>query len=151
MPKASTPSDVVILFYAGHGASDYKRFYLLPVNGSLNDLPGTSVSDETITNFCRKTRGKIMVFLDACRSGKVKLFFAPKIKAREQITRPKPVNAEPDSFQFSERLATQVKKIIIQTQEIEKLRLEKERILKEHYLPMQRKLEKERIDTLVAH
>ncbi|MCX6772416.1 MAG: hypothetical protein NTV88_01445 [Candidatus Micrarchaeota archaeon] len=68
---------------------------------------------------------------------------APKAQAndREPIKRPQMVRIEPESFQFSERLSTQVKKIIEQTQEIEILRLEKERILKEHYMPMQRKLD----------
>ena len=65
----------------------------------------------------------------------------PKSQKAEFIKKPKPVHIAPESLQFSDRLATQVKKIIEQTQEIEKLRLEKERILKEHYLPMQRKLD----------
>ena len=66
---------------------------------------------------------------------------AQKKERKEPIKRPQPVRIEPQSFQFSDRLAAQVRKIIEQTQEIDKLRLEKERILKEHYLPMQRKLD----------
>jgi len=75
-------------------------------------------------------------------SAKIPLLAEAQKKARkEPIKRPQPVRIEPQSFQFSDRLAAQVHKIIEQTQEIDKLRLEKERILKEHYLPMQRKLD----------
>lgn len=70
-----------------------------------------------------------------------------KKQEREQIRRPQHVHMAPQSLEFSERLSQQVKRIIDQTQEMEKLRLEKERILKEHYLPMQRKLDIE-IETI---
>ncbi len=78
----------------------------------------------------------------------IKLVYDRK-KARKikKIKKPEPVKPTGVSLQFSERMARQVKKITNQTQEIEKLRMEKEKLLKEHYLPMQRKLECE-IETI---
>ncbi len=71
-----------------------------------------------------------------------------KAKAKiEKIKKPEPVQITNISLQFSEKLAKQVRKIVSQSQEIEKLRMEKERLLTEHYMPMQRKLECE-IETI---
>lgn len=73
--------------------------------------------------------------------------FSKKKSKHEKIKRPQPVQVTGVSLQFSDRLARQVKKIISQTQEIESLRMEKEKLLTEHYNPMQRKLESE-IETI---
>ncbi|MEM2138414.1 MAG: hypothetical protein QW568_04970 [Candidatus Anstonellaceae archaeon] len=64
-----------------------------------------------------------------------------------KIKRPEPVQVASVSLQFSDKLARQIKRIIRQTQEIERLRMEKEKLLTEHYLPMQRRLESE-IETI---
>ncbi|MCX8197052.1 MAG: hypothetical protein N3G80_01915 [Candidatus Micrarchaeota archaeon] len=77
---------------------------------------------------------------------------APSIKPifkqkKKKIEKPKPVPVRSVSIQFSERLARQVQKIIKQNQQIEKLRQEKERLLVEYYLPLQRKFESE-IETI---
>jgi hypothetical protein len=64
-----------------------------------------------------------------------------------KIKRPEPVQVTNVSLQFSDKLARQIKRIIGQTQEIESLRMEKEKLLTEHYLPMQRRLESE-IETI---
>ncbi|MFA4982824.1 MAG: hypothetical protein WC588_01275 [Candidatus Micrarchaeia archaeon] len=74
----------------------------------------------------------------------------PRSKAKakiEKIRKPEPVQITNVSLQFSEKLAKQVRRIVSQSQEIEKLRMEKERLLTEHYMPMQRKLECE-IETI---
>jgi len=64
-----------------------------------------------------------------------------------KVKRPEPVQVTNVSLQFSDKLARQIKRIIGQTQEIEQLRMEKEKLLTEHYLPMQRRLESE-IETI---
>ncbi len=66
---------------------------------------------------------------------------------KERIPKPLPVHISGVSAQYSERLSRQIKKILGQMQEIDKLRMEKERLLSEHYTPMQRRLESE-IDTI---
>jgi len=70
-----------------------------------------------------------------------------KMAAISKIKKPEPLQPTAVSLQFSEKLARHVKKIVNQTQEIEKLKMEKEKLLSEHYLPMQRKLEVE-IETI---
>ncbi|MCX8175287.1 MAG: hypothetical protein N3E51_03720 [Candidatus Micrarchaeota archaeon] len=64
-----------------------------------------------------------------------------------KIKKPQPVEVAGVATQFSERLHRQVQRIVAQMQSIDKLRLEKERLLTEHYLPMQRRLESE-IETI---
>ncbi|MFA6489410.1 MAG: hypothetical protein WCT52_01905 [Candidatus Micrarchaeia archaeon] len=72
----------------------------------------------------------------------------PKRKVRiRKITRMEPVQPTSVSLQFSEKMARHVRKIMGQTQEIEKLKMEKEKLLAEHYMPMQRRLEVE-IETI---
>ncbi|VVB99953.1 Uncharacterised protein [uncultured archaeon] len=66
---------------------------------------------------------------------------------KERIKKPEPIHVAGVSLQFSERLARQVNKILAQNTEIDKLRQEKEKLLSEHYMPMQRKLESE-IETI---
>lgn len=76
------------------------------------------------------------------------LFSGEKQRAKSQkIKKPQQVQVTGASLQFSEKLARQVKKIIGQAQELEKLRMEKEKLLGEHYMPMQRRLESE-IETI---
>ena len=70
----------------------------------------------------------------------------PQPKGRQgasKIKKPKAMEVTGVSLQFSEKLSRQVKKIIGQAQELEKLRMEKEKILTDHYMPMQRRLESE--------
>jgi|GEM_PF-909252 len=85
---------------------------------------------------------------------KVKGKLVPLIKpiARQQgkiarIKKPEPLKVTNVSLQFSEKLARHIRKIVSQAQEIDRLRMEKEKLLTEHYLPMERKLECE-IETI---
>ncbi len=72
----------------------------------------------------------------------------PKRKIRiQKITRMEPVQPTSVSLQFSEKMARHIRKIVAQSQEIEKLKMDKEKLLNEHYLPMQRRLEVE-IETI---
>jgi len=72
----------------------------------------------------------------------------PAGKARpDRIKKPSPVQVTGVSLQFSEKLSRQIKRILQQSQAIEAVRKEKEQLLTEHYLPMQRKLESE-IETI---
>ena len=78
----------------------------------------------------------------------IKLLYSQKKKQKiAKIKKPGPVQVTGVSLQFSERLARQMKRINSQLQEIEKLRMEKEQLLAEHYMPMQHKLEVE-IETI---
>ncbi len=66
--------DVGVVFYSGHGVQDDRGgFYLLPVDGSLDDLPGTCVSDALIKQYCENTVGRLVFMVDACHSGGIDL------------------------------------------------------------------------------
>ena len=78
----------------------------------------------------------------------IKPLLSQKRRAKfSKIKRPEPMQPTGVSLQFSEKLSRQVKKIMSQTQEVEKLRMEKEKLLSEHYTPMQKRLEVE-IETI---
>jgi hypothetical protein len=66
--------DVGVIFYSGHGVQDEDgRFFLFPVDGSLDDLPGTCVAEEVIKQYCETTVGKLVFMVDACHSGGIDL------------------------------------------------------------------------------
>jgi len=66
-----------------------------------------------------------------------------KPKKIEKIKKPEPVRVTGVSLQFSERLARQMRRIERQAREIDAVRQEKEKLLSEHYLPLQNRLESE--------
>jgi len=61
----------------------------------------------------------------------------------EKIKMPAPVEITGVTLQFSERIERQMKRIERQAREIDSLRHEKEKLLAEHYLPLQNRLESE--------
>lgn len=64
------PSDVGVVFYSGHGVQDDAGgFYLFPVDGKRENIPGTCVSDELVKRFCEETLGRKVLMVDACHSG----------------------------------------------------------------------------------
>ncbi|HUT89268.1 MAG TPA: caspase family protein [Thermoguttaceae bacterium] len=66
--------DVGLVFYSGHGVQDDQgRFYLFPVDGSLDDMPGTCVPDAIVKQYCESTVGKLVFMVDACHSGGIDL------------------------------------------------------------------------------
>ncbi|MFA6907786.1 MAG: hypothetical protein WC263_03075 [Candidatus Micrarchaeia archaeon] len=61
----------------------------------------------------------------------------------EKMKRPAPVEISGVTLQFSERIERQMKRIERQAREIDALRQEKEKLLSDHYLPLQNRLESE--------
>lgn len=64
-----------------------------------------------------------------------------------KVKKPEPVQVTEVSLKFSERMQRQLHKIEAAAREVEALRAEKEQLLNEQYLPMQRRLESE-IETI---
>ena len=80
------PSDVGVVFYSGHGVQDDAGgFYLFPVDGNRDDIPGTCVSDEFVKRFCEGTLGKKVFMVDACHSGGIDL--TPTRRSVEDLAR----------------------------------------------------------------
>ena len=63
--------DLAIVFFAGHGVPHEGRFYLLPVDGDLDDLPNTAISKSDLEEFYVATSGgaRRILVIDACYSG----------------------------------------------------------------------------------
>jgi WD40 repeat protein len=70
-----TPSDVAILFYAGHGALEGGEFYLLPQDVDVKDLPTTGLSRTELKEQMQGVPGRVLVLLDACHSAAIGVLF----------------------------------------------------------------------------
>jgi len=69
-------NDLVGLFYSGHGHRLDDRFYVVTHDANLENLRQQGVSEESIKGFCRDVAAngsKMMIMIDACRSGAMKL------------------------------------------------------------------------------
>lgn len=79
LPRISGPQDTVLIFYAGHGASeddpsspdgDALSKYLLPVDAQAGNLFATAWSMEEVRAVFARVRAKRLLFIaDACYSG----------------------------------------------------------------------------------
>ncbi|WP_316189906.1 DEAD/DEAH box helicase [Bradyrhizobium sp. SZCCHNS1054] len=64
---AAGPDDVVLISFAGHGTSDHR---LVVADTSASDIPGTTISMESIAERFRRTRARaVVMLLDCCFSG----------------------------------------------------------------------------------
>jgi uncharacterized caspase-like protein len=73
--KDIQPEDAIVLYYAGHGTAVGERFYLLPHDfsaGSEEQLRASSISDVELNEVLERVNaGKVLMVIDACRSGQV--------------------------------------------------------------------------------
>jgi uncharacterized caspase-like protein len=66
----ATPSDTVVLYFAGHGFADNSDTYLATVDTRLDALPETAIGFSTLQSYWERTQAASRVFLvDACHSG----------------------------------------------------------------------------------
>jgi uncharacterized caspase-like protein len=61
--------DVAIIFFSGHGYSDIKTYYMLPVNANISEMRATCLNFAEIKQTQASIEGKVIVFIDACHSG----------------------------------------------------------------------------------
>jgi WD40 repeat protein len=70
--RQMTQNDVAVISFAGHGAKDSDgTFYLLPIDGDLDDLLTTGVPGDQIKRTLAGIPGRFILLLDACHSGAV--------------------------------------------------------------------------------
>ncbi|MCB1432958.1 MAG: caspase family protein [Alphaproteobacteria bacterium] len=70
--KKATADDMVIVFLAGHGVTDASLdYYYLSADAEMEEvmLPATAVSGDVIRKSLAKVPGKVVLFMDTCRSG----------------------------------------------------------------------------------
>lgn len=66
------PSDIGMLFMAGHGLNEPGgQYYFLPYDGQHTRLPATSVAESVIRDTLGKMRGRALFFVDTCFAGNV--------------------------------------------------------------------------------
>ncbi|MEL6359324.1 MAG: caspase family protein, partial [Bacteroidota bacterium] len=85
LEQQSTEQDVAMIFFAGHGVTDNRnRFFLLPVGAELDRLRSTCISQNDIIDIASNLPSKVIVFLDACHSGRA--MSAPGRRGNTDIT-----------------------------------------------------------------
>ncbi|HET9204893.1 MAG TPA: caspase family protein, partial [Burkholderiaceae bacterium] len=68
--QSAGPTDVAMLFMAGHGLNDaLGQYYFLPADGQHERLAATALPQGTIVSTLSKVRGKTLLFLDTCFAG----------------------------------------------------------------------------------
>lgn len=72
LPQMTSPGDVVFIFWSGHGGQtkDQKQEFLIPYDGSSDNVDGSMLYDEAFGRWIQELDGrKVLVILDACHSG----------------------------------------------------------------------------------
>ncbi len=69
--KKAEPSDLFVLFFAGHGVKEADQFYLLTHDAKLNDLKGSSISGEALVKALGDFKCQVVLMMDACYSGAI--------------------------------------------------------------------------------
>jgi hypothetical protein len=61
-------NDLVVVFFAGHGAKEKDQFYLLPHDASLNKLAETALSGTQLRDELKLMPCPVLLLLDACHA-----------------------------------------------------------------------------------
>ena len=70
LKQGVTPTDVAMLFMAGHGINDSAgQYFFLPADGQHERLASTALPQGAIVSTLSKIRGKTLLFLDTCFAG----------------------------------------------------------------------------------
>jgi WD40 repeat protein len=67
----ATPRDVGIVFVAAHGYNQQGDYYVLPYDGSPNQLTKTSVRWSDFVDILGNMPSRVLLFLDTCHSGSI--------------------------------------------------------------------------------
>jgi WD40 repeat protein len=67
--RRAKANDLVVVFFAGHGAKEKDQFYLLPHDAQVNNLAGTAISGTTLRDELKDMPcGRVLLILDACHA-----------------------------------------------------------------------------------
>jgi len=67
----ATQRDVVAIFMASHGLNEKDKFYILPYDGDPDRIRTTGVDWINFSDVLGNLPSKVLVFIDACHSGKL--------------------------------------------------------------------------------
>ena len=62
-------NDLVVIFFAGHGAKEKEQFYLLTHEANVDDLAQTALSGMQLRDDLKDLPCQVLLMLDACHSG----------------------------------------------------------------------------------
>ncbi len=69
LKRNTRKDDTVIIFFAGHGAPEDEKTYWVTYNANIDDLYGTALSNDEISDMFDRIEAKRMIaFLDSCYS-----------------------------------------------------------------------------------
>jgi Caspase domain len=71
LEQNATQKDVVIIFMASHGLNEKDKFYILPHDGDPERIRITGVDWLNFSDVLGNLPSKVLVFIDACHSGKL--------------------------------------------------------------------------------
>lgn len=71
LEQNATQKDVVIIFIASHGLNEKDKFYILPHDGDPERIRITGVDWLNFSDVLGNLPSKVLVFIDACHSGKL--------------------------------------------------------------------------------
>lgn len=73
LQRQTTAKDVAVLFLAGHGITDPSTgaYYFLPFDADLDAIKRSMVPEAEIRTTLASIKGKVLLFLDTCHSGKI--------------------------------------------------------------------------------
>ena len=63
------PNDLVVIFFAGHGAKEKDQFYLLTHETDVDALANTALSGTQLRDDLKEMPCQVLLMLDACHSG----------------------------------------------------------------------------------
>jgi WD40 repeat protein len=71
LEQNATQKDVVVIFMASHGLNEKDKFYILPYDGDPERIRITGVDWFNFSDVLGNLPSKVLVFIDACHSGKL--------------------------------------------------------------------------------
>lgn len=80
-------NDVACLYIASHGFNKNGEFFILPHDGSSDNLEGSTIRWKDLSELLSKLPGKVIVFLDACHSGKLGTNFNQYLSSNTEAIR----------------------------------------------------------------
>ena len=69
--RDTTNPDTTLVFMAGHGTTEDKKYYFLPADVDIGRLQQTATPQDEIRERLGRIRGKALFFFDTCKSGSV--------------------------------------------------------------------------------
>jgi WD40 repeat protein len=85
--KTIKPTDLMVLFFAGHGVKEGQEFYLLTHDADVKDFKGSCISGSELRKALSAFPCQVLLLLDACHSGSIGGALSAYRPATDEATR----------------------------------------------------------------